>query len=138
MNIEKGDGMNDRPESSTPLFRAVSCSGASDAGECADKVTRKLDREGFVNMNCLTKIAIDDTALIEKYKAAGAKALAVDGCPVHCAKKILESAGVTGFTHAVMTDMGVKKGSTPVSGELIDEIAGTIRRKLEPRPNEKR
>ncbi len=114
-----------------PAFRAVSCSGASDAGEFADQITRTLDREGFVNMNCLTKIAIDDTTLIDKYKEAGAKALAVDGCPVHCAKKILEAAGVTGFTHAVMTDMGVKKGSTPVTREKVEEIANQIRARLE-------
>jgi len=122
--------MNENAQS-IPVFRAVSCSGASDAGEFADEVTRKLDLESFVNMNCLTKIAIDDTALIEKYKAAGAKALAVDGCPVHCAKKILEAAGVTGFTQAVMTDMGVKKGNTPVTREKVDEIAGRIRAQLE-------
>jgi uncharacterized metal-binding protein len=109
-----------------PVFRAVSCSGASNAGEIADKVTRLLDAAGKVNMNCLTKIAIGDVQLIDKYKAAGGNAIAVDGCPVHCAKKILEAAGVHGFTHVTITDMGVQKGSTPVTGALVEQIAAEI------------
>ena len=113
-----------------PAFRAVACSGASNAGEIADKVTRLLDAAGEVNMNCLTKIAINDTALIAKYKADPSKAIAVDGCPVHCAKKILEAAGVTGFSHVTMTDMGVKKGETPVTAGIIEEIAGKIRSQI--------
>jgi uncharacterized metal-binding protein len=111
-------------------FRAVSCSGASNAGEFADKVTRLLDSSGEVNMNCLTKIAIGDTALIEKYKVAGEKAIAIDGCPVHCAKKILETAGVSGFSHVTMTDLGVKKGSTSVTQEDVERIAATIRMQI--------
>jgi uncharacterized metal-binding protein len=109
-----------------PVFRAVSCSGASNAGEYADKVTRTLDANGDVNMNCLTKIAIGDTALIEKYKTAGGKAIAIDGCPVHCAKKILEIAGISGFAHVTITDLGVKKGSTPVTQDDIERIAATV------------
>lgn len=112
-------------------FHAVSCSGASNAGEYADKVTRALDAAGIVNMNCLTKIAVNDTVLIGKYAAAPDKAIAIDGCPVHCAKKILEAAGVRGFTHAVMTDMGVKKGETPVTQEKVDGITIRIREQLD-------
>lgn len=119
--------MSEVEKSAESLFRAVSCSGASNTGEFADKVTRLLDANGDVNMNCLTKIAINDTALIDKYKAAGGKAIAVDGCPVHCAKKILEAAGVSGFTHITITDLGVKKGSTPVTQEDIERIAATVR-----------
>ena len=119
--------MNENVTPVEPVFRAVSCSGASNAGEFADKVTRLLDANGDVNMNCLTKIAIGDTALIEKYKTAGERAIAIDGCPVHCAKKILEAAGVNGFAHVTITDLGVKKGSTPVTREEIERIATEIR-----------
>jgi uncharacterized metal-binding protein len=114
-----------------PIYRAVTCSGASNAGEFADKVTRLLDANGEVNMNCLTKIAIGDTALIEKYKVAGEKAITIDGCPVHCAKKILEAAGVSGFTHITITDLGIKKGVTPVTQEDIERIAATIRSQIQ-------
>jgi len=122
--------MSTESKLTTPAFRAVSCSGASNAGDCADKVTRALDSAGLVNMNCLTKIAINDTVLIEKYKAAPKKAIAVDGCPVHCAKKILEAAGVHGFLHVAMTDMGVKKGETPVTPLVIDKIAADLTQQL--------
>ncbi len=108
-------------------YRAVSCSGASNAGEFADKVTRKLDEKGDVNMGCLAKIAIGDGALIDTYKAAGCKATAIDGCPVHCSNKILEGTGITKFAHVTITDLGVKKGTTPVTQGEIERIAGMIR-----------
>lgn len=119
--------MNFEANGKEPVFRAVSCSGASNAGEYADKVTRMLDEKGDVNMNCLTKIAIGDLTLIDKYKATGCKAIAVDGCPIHCAKKILETAGINSFLHVTITDMGIKKGSTPVTQEGIESIAAKVR-----------
>lgn len=119
--------MTNNQKVAQPVFRAVACSGASNAGEYADKVTRLLDSEGFVNMNCLTKIAIGDTALIDKYKAAPQKSIAIDGCPVHCAKNILKDAGIDGFSHVAITDLGITKGSTPVTSELISQIADRIR-----------
>jgi len=122
--------MNDVVKPVEPAFRAVSCSGASNSGEFADKVTRLLDSTGEVNMNCLTKIAIGDTALIDKYKAAGGNAIAIDGCPIHCSKKILEAAGVSGFAHVTITDLGIKKGITPVTQEDIERIAVTIRSQI--------
>ena len=82
-------------------------------------------------MNCLTKIAINDEQLIAKYKADPSKAIAVDGCPMHCAKKILEAAGVSGFTHVTITDLGVKKGSTPVTQQEIERITEVVRSQLQ-------
>jgi uncharacterized metal-binding protein len=118
--------MNNIAETQTPVFRAVSCSGASNAGEFADKITRLLDSNGELNMNCLSKIAIGDGAIIEKYKAAGGNAIAIDGCSIHCAKKILEAAGVSSFTHVTITDLGIKKGVCPVTQEDVERIAGTV------------
>ena len=118
--------MNNETKPTSPIFRAVSCSGASNAGEFADKVTRLLDVNGEVNMNCLTKIAIGDAALIEKYKAAPQQAIAIDGCAVHCAKKILENAGIGGFVHVTVTDLGVEKGVTQVTQEGVGRIAAQV------------
>jgi uncharacterized metal-binding protein len=68
-------------------IRGVACSGASNTGEFADKICRLLDSNGYIIMNCLSKISIGDKNLIDKYKNAGKKALVIDGCPIHCAKK---------------------------------------------------
>jgi len=46
----------------------VSCSGASNTGCYADRVTRILAESGRANMICLPKIAINDTKLIEEAK----------------------------------------------------------------------
>jgi uncharacterized metal-binding protein len=120
--------MSDEAKNREPLFRAVCCSGASNAGEFADKVTRLLDTAGAVNMNCLTKIAINDEQLIAKYKADPSRSIAIDGCPIHCAKKILEAVGIGGFTHVTVTDLGIQKGTTIVTQQEIERIAAAVRK----------
>jgi len=36
-----------------------SCSGASDTGEMADQISRKLTQEGYGNMTCLASVRKD-------------------------------------------------------------------------------
>ncbi|HJV79112.1 MAG TPA: putative zinc-binding protein, partial [Paludibacter sp.] len=71
-------------------------------------------------MNCLSMIAIDSQPLITAFKSANV--LVIDGCPVDCGKKILEKAGITDFNHLRLTDIGYKKGETPISENVIQAI----------------
>ncbi len=98
------------------------CSGAADVGGIADQAGRKLSREGIGNMFCLAGIGGGVSGMIESTKAASA-VLAIDGCPIDCAKKTLEKAGITDFVHLRVTDHGMKKGESPVTDESIDNIA---------------
>ena len=109
----------------------MSCSGASNTGEYADKIARKFDEQKNAGMVCLPKISIGDPALIEKVKKAGGKLAVLDGCPLHCAKKILNNAGITDFLHLTITDFGIKKGVTPVTQEKIDKMVETIKKLTE-------
>jgi uncharacterized metal-binding protein len=59
---------------------------------------------------------------MESTKAA-AKILAIDGCPQDCAKKTLEHAGFAVFEHLRVTDLGLKKGKSPVTDENVNEVA---------------
>ncbi len=71
-----------------------SCSGASNVGEIADRVTRKLRAEGLGRMTC----------------------------PVACAKKNLEHVGIKPKSF-ILTEMGLVKGKTPVNEEIVDETS---------------
>lgn len=104
----------------TSEFNVVSCSGASDLGQLSDLTARKLRDNKVRKMNCLTLIAIDDQTLIDAFKKANV--LAIDGCPRDCAKKILKKAGIENFNHLRLTDLGYKKGETPISENVIQTI----------------
>jgi len=104
----------------------MSCSGQSDVGELSDLVARKLKKNKNRTMKCLAQVAIDNKALIESLKSSNI--LIIDGCPVDCAKKIAEKAGLSGFAYIRITDLGYKKGQTPINEEIVNtayEIAKT-------------
>ena len=98
------------------------CSGAADVGAIADRAARKLTRDGAGKMFCLAGIGGRVSGILESTEAA-AGILAIDGCPLACAKHCLEEAGFTGFEHVRVTDLGMEKGSTPVTEENIAKAA---------------
>jgi uncharacterized metal-binding protein len=97
-----------------------SCSGASNVGEIADRVARKLRAEGFGTMTCLASIGAHLSGFVESAKGAEEN-ITIDGCPVACARKNLEHIGVKPKSF-ILTEMGLVKGKTPVNGEIVDEI----------------
>ncbi|MBA7591608.1 hypothetical protein ES708_33768 [subsurface metagenome] len=98
------------------------CSGAADVGEISDRAARKLTREGAGKMFCLAGVGGHVNNILMSTAAAG-KILVIDGCPVDCAKKTLEHADITDFTHVRVTDLGCVKGKSPVTDETVDRIA---------------
>ena len=48
--------------------------------------------------------------------------LAIDGCPLDCAKKSLEKAGFFNVAHIRVTDLGMEKGKTLISDENISVV----------------
>jgi uncharacterized metal-binding protein len=98
------------------------CSGAADVGAVSDQAARKMTREGLGKMFCLTGVGGRVPGIMEKTKAA-ARIVAIDGCPLECTKKCLESAGITAFKHLRVADLGMEKGKTPVNEENIAKVA---------------
>lgn len=96
------------------------CSGGSDTGEITDRAARKLAAEAAGKMFCLAGIGGRVSGIVESTRAAG-KILAIDGCPQDCARKTLELAGFSSFRHLRVTDLGMKKGSSPASPERIGQ-----------------
>ena len=105
------------------------CSGASDTGEIADRAARNLSTEGTGRMYCLAGIGGRISGILATTRAA-CRVLAIDGCPVDCAKKTLEEAGFSGFRHLRITDLGMEKGETSPTAASIAKAAAAARKLL--------
>lgn len=101
-----------------PTTVVYACSGCSDAGEIADRVARRLTRDGAARMSCLAGIGGRVKSLVATAEKAE-RILVVDGCPLNCARHTLELAGFKKFDHLELHKLGIRKGSTPVTDELV-------------------
>jgi uncharacterized metal-binding protein len=105
------------------------CSGAADVGQVADLAARRLNAEGAGKMFCLAGIGGRVSGIMATTQAAQA-ILAIDGCPLDCARKSLEQAGFSQFEHLRLTDMGLEKGKTPATEEVVTQVASRGRQRL--------
>lgn len=102
-----------------------SCSGAADVGCIADKVTRILAKEKVGKMTCLAGVGARLSGFVVSAQGAD-RNIVIDGCPIACAQKGLEAIGVQPESYN-LANYGLKKGETPVSEELAQEIAMKIK-----------
>ena len=109
-------------EKTTLLY---ACSGAADVGQLADKTVRRMSRDGVGKMTCIAAVGAGLSGFIESAKGASEN-ITVDGCDQCCAKLNLERIGVTPKSF-ILTDMGLKKGETTITDQLIR----TVRQKIE-------
>jgi uncharacterized metal-binding protein len=98
------------------------CSGSADVGKIADLAARKLMEQGVGKMSCLAGVGGRVKTLMETTRAAQ-EILALDGCPLHCARNTLEQAGFKKFEHVCLSDLGMAKGKTPVTDEAVARVA---------------
>ena len=101
------------------------CSGAADVGHIADLVARRLSREGWGGMSCLSGIGADLSGFIES--AREADNIIIDGCPVGCGKKMFEKNGLP-YREIVLTQLGLVKGATPAEPAVVERMAESVRR----------
>lgn len=81
-----------------PLPLVYSCSGASSAAQMANHLAVRLDRTGVAEMSCIAGVGGDVKPLVRTAKS-GRPIIAIDGCPLHCALRILKRQGVTPARH---------------------------------------
>lgn len=105
------------------------CSGAADVGHIADLAVRKLTEEGVGKMFCLAGIGGRVSGIMETTKAAS-RILAIDGCPLNCARLSLEQAAFSNFEHLQLADIGLAKGQSPPSDEPVAAAASAAAEKL--------
>lgn len=98
------------------------CSGAADVGKIADLAARELSSQGRAKMFCLAGIGGRVSGIMAT-TAAAAAILAIDGCPLDCAANCLKEAGFADFEHLRVSDIGMEKGSTPPTDEMVAKAA---------------
>ena len=94
------------------------CSGCSDAGELADRTARTLSQQKRGEMSCLAGIGGRVKPLLIKAEKAD-QIVAIDGCPLNCARHTLEQAGFKTMHHLELHKLGLRKGSCPPSEERL-------------------
>lgn len=89
-----------------PLVYA--CSGASSAAQMANHIAVRLDRLKVAEMSCIAGVGGDVKPLV-KTALSGRPIIALDGCPLQCAAKILARHGLKADKHLDLSELGVKK-----------------------------
>lgn len=77
-------------------------------GQIANAAAFRLATGGTGKMACLAAVSAGMPGPVTGAKQAR-MVLAIDGCPVKCAAKTLEKAGVRPTQHVLITDLGLKK-----------------------------
>lgn len=98
------------------------CSGAADVGEISDRAARAVTKQGTARMFCLAGLGGGVEPLVKVASEADV-IVAIDGCPMDCAKKTIEKAGLAVTHHLRVTDMGYEKGQAPATQERVDVVA---------------
>jgi len=101
-------------------YIVFACSGACDLGQVTDLVARKLRDNGVRKMNCLAVVGAGIEKSIEDFKTKNI--LMLEGCPIDCGKQILNNVGFTSYKYMRVTDLGYKKGQTPVTEEVVNAV----------------
>jgi uncharacterized metal-binding protein len=84
------------------------CSGCSSAAQLANHVALQLDRRGIAEMSCISGIGGDVPSLVKLAKS-GRTVVALDGCPLSCARQCLARHGVKPNHYHQLSEYGVKK-----------------------------
>lgn len=113
-------------ENSCPTL-LYACSGAANTGFLADNVARTLMKDDSGQMTCLAAVGAGLSGFIASAK--GANNIVIDGCPVGCGKKIFEDNSLP-YTQIVLTELGVEKGKTEITADVIREISGKVKEKV--------
>ena len=80
------------------------CQGACNVGVMTNKVALDMVDNETVNMVCPLGLPLGIKSIIDMANV-NEKHLALNGCPVKCASKALESAGITEYVEAKVKDI---------------------------------
>lgn len=98
------------------------CAGASNAGQVSNEAAVQLTKEGYGNIACTASLAVGTPSTRKNVEEAD-EVIVIDGCPVGCARQIIERTGITPDQEIVVTDLGIKKGG---SLDLSEEDVETV------------
>ena len=108
--------------SATPVM-ILACSGGSNVGQLTNQAAVELTREGFGKMYCLAGLGAGLKSFVQAAREAPRLAV-LDGCPVGCAKAILEQADLAPRGYLVLTeDLGIEKVKDQALAITAEEVA---------------
>ena len=84
------------------------CSGGANVAEISDKAARQLMFDGQGSMFCLAGIGAGIPNMVQQAKDADLNVI-LEGCPLDCAKKIFDNAGLKNYVQIKATDLGIEK-----------------------------
>jgi len=93
------------PAKKTVLLYA--CSGGANVAEIADRAARQATADGAGTMFCLAGIGAGIPAMVQTARDADLNVV-IDGCPMDCAKKIFDKAGLANYVQIKVTDLGIE------------------------------
>ena len=101
------------------------CSGASNVGQIANKVAVELTKQEIGKMMCTVGIGGRVSGLLNSAEGSD-RILAIDGCPLNCAKKTLELAGINIDRHIIISEFGINKNKNLdlVESEVKEALDG--------------
>ena len=92
-------------------------------GQIANQAAVRLAQERIGRYFCLAGIGGHVSGMIESTKA-GEMLIAIDGCPVGCAKKTLEHTGFDIDEYVQVTDLGIEKNhDLNIFAPDVDKVA---------------
>ncbi|MFO8007685.1 MAG: putative zinc-binding protein [Candidatus Brocadiia bacterium] len=108
----------------------LACSGGSNVGQITNEVARRLWSEGLANFFCLAGVGGHVSGMVASVEGSD-KVLALDGCPVGCARKCMEAAGLSEYEYLIVTDLGIAKEKTFELAEAdLEPVMTECRRRL--------
>lgn len=84
------------------------CSGASNVGVLSFQAAIRLAQEGFGAFSCIAGIGSKNLPMIRAAKSAGERVL-IDGCPIGCARKIIDTNLIPVDRYVIVTELGIDK-----------------------------
>jgi len=106
------------------------CAGSSNVGQIANQAAIRLAQEDIGRYFCLAGIGGHVSGMIESTKA-GKMLIAIDGCPVGCAKKTLEHTGFNIDEYVQVTELGIEKNhefslASSDVGKVVNHMASLV------------
>lgn len=84
------------------------CSGASNVGQIANQAALELRAEGYGRMYCIVGIGAHIQPMVQSARDVD-RIVAIDGCDVCCARKLLEHLEIRPHQHVIVTQLGIEK-----------------------------
>ncbi len=106
-----------------------SCSGiGSNVGQLANAAACRLAREGYGSGSCLAGVGGGIEKLVSVGRAADER-IVIDGCPVGCAKKIMDDKGLPVDHYVLITDLGITKIPGPAyDGSDVQTVVNAVKK----------